>query len=91
MINQQTRQASLECTTQSDAQKARQANPRVHIARKAIPGFDGETSWIKGTWQNPRKRRGGKGEKERRNSQEAMGNIGSQSRNKPGYTHVAGS
>ena len=66
---------------QSEDQKSSdKLSDRVHIARQGIPGFNGETPWIKGALQNPRE--GGKIERkrgkrrERRNNQETVGNIG---------------
>ena len=87
VIYQKTRQASPECTHPIRGSESQTSYPRVHLARQAIPGFNGETPWIKGALQNPRDgrrerenraERAGEeeGKKERRNSQEIMGNIG---------------
>ena len=74
---------SHNAPSQSKAQEARQAIPKVHISRQAIPGFNGENTLDKKESHRPQ------GVKSR--EAETEGNV--MSRNNQDYrtTHAAGS
>ena len=92
MINQKIRQASPECTHPIRSSESQTSYPRVHTTRQAIPGFNGETPWIKRGAADPQRERERERDsrREEKSSQEIVGNTGLQSRNILGYTHAAG-
>ena len=89
VINQKTRQASPECTHPIRGSQSQTSYPRVHIARQAIPRFNGKTPWIKRELQGGYRRQ--QQETERAEEKEDHGEHRSQSRNTLGHTHAAGS